>query len=210
MGRADRQTAHLDQSRAQPAQPFRRRSADGEQGDDRRVAESREREPQGADRRSIEPLEVVDRDAERAVGRELADRPQERGRNDVLVDGGVGLAQEQSRLERATLHRRQPRNDVVDHLGQEIREPGVRVPGLGLARPRCERPDAALRRGLDPGRPQLRLADAGIAGKNDRTGRGVRGVEHTDDVGQLVLSADEVPDRSAHVCHSAPRNQPPA
>jgi hypothetical protein len=166
-------------------------TAGGQQPPDPCVVEPREREPERGERRVVEPLDVVDADADGALGRE---RPQgsEPGRGDrPLVDPRVGLAEQQGGLERASLHGRERRYDLLGRAVEEVGEPRVREARLRLGGPAGEHPAAAALGSGEPREPERRLADPRFTVEHDDVLRA--GVETVRDGGELVLAPDEQP-----------------
>ena len=152
-----------------------------------------------AERRRVEPLEVVDGEADRPGRGEHPQRLEEGRADGALVDGGLRRAEEQGSLECALLDRRELRQDDAGHGTQEVGKPRVREPGLRLGRPRGQRPVAALGRRLEPGQPDRGLADPGVAPQHDgrRELRGI--VEQPGDRPELLVPADRRTDRCGHV-----------
>ncbi len=190
--RPDAQASDLD--RREPrlgqgaTQPGRRLAAHREQGDDADVVETRYCKPSRHERCGVEPLEVVDRQADRCLGSEQSERREEGRSNGPLVDARVRLAEQQRRLERAALDRRQLRKDDVGHAAEKIGEPGIGEPRLGLggsgrhdsvaaSRARARRLPARARSCRSPPRRGERSDEA--------RGRGSR------DARELVFPADQ-------------------
>jgi hypothetical protein len=105
--RADAQAADLDRRepglRHAAPKPRRRLATHRQQRRDRLVGESRQRKAKGRERRGIEPLDVVDGEAELPPAGEESQRREERRRDRPLVDVQLRLAEQQRRLERAPL-----------------------------------------------------------------------------------------------------------
>ena len=169
--RAHAQAADLD--RPQPslghgaAKPVRHIAADRQQGGDRLIVEAGERVAKRRKRRSVQPLDVVDREAERAVAGEQPQRSEERGRHGAVVGVDLRLAEQQRGLERPPLDRRQLGQDVAGGVAEEVGQPREREAGLGLRGPGGQDPVAAGGGSLDAGQPQRRLADPGLARQHD-------------------------------------------
>ncbi|MCP9485622.1 MAG: hypothetical protein MSC30_07155 [Gaiellaceae bacterium MAG52_C11] len=120
-----------------------------EQGGDRlAIVQPGKRETKRCERRSVEPLHVVHRNAQRTVGGEESQYAEERRGDRALVRPALGLAEQQRDLERAPLDRRQLRNHVLDHAAEQVGQPGKREPRLRLRRPAGEDPIAALARSV--------------------------------------------------------------
>ena len=166
--RAEAQAA--DTNRSQPvvgdraANPLGNVVAHREQGGDLLVVEACDRIPKCRERGRVQPLDVVDREAESAVGGEQAQRAEERSGHRAGVGGELRLAQQQSGLERPSLDRRQLGQDLGCDLAEDVRQRQEREPRLRLRGPRRQDTKSAGVSVLDPGEPQCRLADPGLAG----------------------------------------------
>ena len=172
--RADAQPVDVDRHEPlgqAPSQPRRRLAACREQNGERLLVEACEDEPESGGRRGVEPLEIVDGEAELPVADEEIERGAERRGHGALVRRSPLLAQEQGGLERPPLDRRQLGEDVVDDAPEEVAQAGVREPGLGLGRPAREDAVAARPRGVDPCEPERRLADPRLAVEEQRAGK---------------------------------------
>ena len=119
----------LDRSRllrlAEPTRP---------EHDDPRLGQTPQREADRTRRRSVEPLEVVDREHEPVLGEHL-ERAADGDAEGALVDGLPGrVLHEQRDFERVPARRRQPRQHLVEDALEEVAEPGVREATLRLGR----------------------------------------------------------------------------
>src|SRR6185503_3724369 len=88
--------------------------------------------------RRVEPLDVVDRDDERAGIREQLQHVAHRDCEGAVVDGLVGLVLEKGRLERPPPRRAQSWQRLVRDMLEEITEARVRQTALRLRRARYE------------------------------------------------------------------------
>ena len=112
-GGSEAQATDLDRDervlRHAAPQPFRCRSANGEQGSDTLGVEAGECEADCRESGAVEPLDIVDGDEHGSIASENPERTEE-GRGDrTLVDGDLGLAQEERGLDGSALQRRQLR-----------------------------------------------------------------------------------------------------
>ena len=101
---------------------------------DRLVAKPAEGELQRGHRRAVEPLRVVDRHEQRPLGRKGTKRVQQARADRPPVGAPSPRALEQERrLERAPLGRRQLADDVPERRAQEVGEARERELGLALS-----------------------------------------------------------------------------
>ena len=158
MHRADAQPP--DRERRQPVgrvrsnEPARRLAADGEQRGDAAPPSSRARANRTApSERGIQPLDVVDREAERgprSEGRSVARNAAATARSSDFPS----VSPSSSALSSAPpLDRRQGGSTSSTTSPSEIGQPGVREARLRLGRPGGQRPIPALGRRLEPGQP---------------------------------------------------------
>ena len=87
--------------------------------------EALEREAQRGERGRVEPLNVVDRDAQRALAGEQTDRGEEGCAYRAWVSLGVGVGQQQRDLERAALDRGQVGENATGDVAEQVVESGV-------------------------------------------------------------------------------------
>ena len=121
-------------------------------------------------RGSIEPLEVVDRAHDLRFAGESAQEREESGADDAPLGRPCGGDAEERGVETHPLRLGQSREELVRHVGEQIREPREPEPGFRLGRPRDQH-SRTLRTGLlDRRLPQRRLADSRLADDRDRTG----------------------------------------
>ena len=127
------------------------------------LRQSPQRKPDCACRRGVEPLQVVDRDHEPVLGKQLEGAPN-RDSERPLVDAVPRCLLDQQRdLERLAPGRRQGRQHLVEHAVEQVAEAGVGERPLRLGGPRREHAPPAAARLLDGGAPERRLPDPGIA-----------------------------------------------
>jgi hypothetical protein len=123
---------------------------------------------------------------------EGAHRVEETRGDRALVRGAIrGLSNEQRRIERRALGRRQGRQHVRDRELEEVGEAGEGELRLGLGRARLENREAAIAGGVDPGAPDRRRPDPGLAGdqqpRRPLSGPPENGVDYR----KLVLPGDD-------------------
>ena len=167
-------------------------AADRQQERDRHIVEARERVTECRERRRVQPLDVVDREAEGTVGREQPQRSEERGGHCAVVGVDGRLAEQQRGLERTPLDRRQLRQDVVGSGAEQVGEPCERKPGLGLRGARGQEAVAAGGGRVDAGQPEGRLADPRFALQHEHPCPVARArVEERVECAELLLPADD-------------------
>ena len=154
-----------------PPEPFGRIAPHRQENGERPLAETGESEAERGGRSRVEPLEVVDRKADRGFGDEHVERRAERRRHGALVGHRIGLAQQQRGLERSPLDRGQLRQDIVDDPAEQVGQPRVRQPGLGLGGAARHDAVAVLVGRCDPGQPEGGLADPRLTVEDDRAGQ---------------------------------------
>jgi hypothetical protein len=155
-------------------------------------------EPKHLEARGIEPLDVVDRNEQRPLLRQHAERAERRRSDRPSADGAPGLAEQQRRLERAALHRREMRQHLGGRLPEQVVQPGERPRCLDPARPRRQHPVSALDRRLESGEPDSRLPDPRLAAKDGQIRCPARLVEQPKDRRQLLLATNNPPDCRRH------------
>ena len=137
----------------------------------------------------VEPLHVVDGDDERRGACHGAQRGEGGERDGLLIRRRAGVGDEQRRLERAPLRVR----EVLQHLGvgaEQVAERRVREARLRLGGTCGDRPHARCLRTSDRRLPQRRLADARLAGDQQRAGP--RPIEEPLHDLQLLVPSDEL------------------
>ena len=154
------------------------------------VLEPPARERQHLGGRSVDPLDVVDRDDEAAAPGQRAQPVQEAERDRMGIGrSAAGLLAKQGDLQGTELGSRQAeltRVDAVEEIDQR-REGQLR---LRLTRSRREDAHPALLRSLYPGLPERRLADARLAREDERRAR-ARGIEKRPQRFQLGLASGQ-------------------
>ena len=189
----------LDRSWKRRLERRRRLAAAGEEDPDRLAVEPPQRERERIRRRGIEPLDVVDREQQRAAGGQRDERVvhPDRERARICRDVALGIEQ-QRRLERPTPWRREHRQHFGGGFPEQVAEPGVRESLLGLGRPRGEHSEPSLARRLRPGQPERRLADARLAFEHEGGGTFRGPPDEVEQGGDLLVSSDDV---HPHVGH---------
>ena len=98
MGRADAQAAELDRSQSLlghgAAKPVRQIATNRQQNGDRLFLQSGERIPKRRQRRRIQPLDIVDGEADGSVCGEQSQRCEERGGHRAVIRVDLRLAQQ--------------------------------------------------------------------------------------------------------------------
>jgi hypothetical protein len=114
-------------------------------------------------RRTIKPLDIVDRNQQRRYGGKRAEHGHG-GRGDRPLTGGciAGTGPEERNLERATLRRRERRQHVRLDADQQICESRVRKRRLHLCRCAPQHANRGRPRPSDALTPKRRLANAGL------------------------------------------------
>ena len=190
MYRPDAQRAHREALRiGAGVQPSRDAGTPRDQHtNDVGGSQSSERVREGARRRAIEPLGVVDRE-QRGRPRRAQRRKRRDGDGAFVGRPVVGLLQEQRRPERAALRGWDVLEDVLGDRPDDVSEPRVGEARLGLARHDRDDSHALLASALDGGSPERRLADPGFA-LHEQDGR-VRLAEPPLDLLELQVTADD-------------------
>jgi hypothetical protein len=112
----------------------------------------------------VKPWQVVDRDDNGGGLRQGPDHTEEGDRDRPLIGRlGPGLGAQQRHVERPPLRAGQPAEHGLRHRFQQIRERREAERGLRLDRAAGQHLPATMAGLVDPGRPQRRLADAGLA-----------------------------------------------
>ena len=134
------------------------------------VPESAQRELDRRRRRAVEPLKIVDRTHDLRLAGERAQKCEQPGTDDATLGGSRGCGAEKRGVEADPLRLRESREQLVGNVGQQIREPREPKSRFRLGRP-GDQQSRPLRAGLlDPGLPQRRLPDSGLAHDRDHTG----------------------------------------
>jgi hypothetical protein len=116
--------------------------------------------------RAIEPLEVIDRDNHRALRRQAANHSQERGTHGPwLRRTSHRILQQQRHPQGVLLRRRQPGKHPIDNPSQQIAKCCKRQRRLSLSRTARQHQIRPYGRVSHPSRPHRRLADPGLARK---------------------------------------------
>ena len=137
------------------------------------LAEAAKRELDYGRRRSIEPLEVVDRAYDLRLAGQRAQQREKSGSDDPTFGRPCRSGAEERGVETDPLRLGQSCEELVGHVGEQIREPREAKPGFRLGRP-CDQHAGAVRTStLDRRLPQRRLADSRLAA--DRQGAGPLG-----------------------------------
>jgi hypothetical protein len=187
----------LELGRLQPA---------GEQQPDCAV-EASQREGECARRRGVEPLDVVDRHDDRLPLAHQAEHIAYGRRERARVGGLVRRVIPQQRdLERPSPRRGQLADHPVEDSIEQIPEPDVREPPLGLGRPCRQHDPPAPARRRDSREPHRRLPDPGLALENQRHRLLGGAVEEAVDGAELPVAADDLDYAHATIV-TAPRAQ---
>ena len=201
--RTDAQPGDLDRPQAllrpDPAQPRRYAAAHREQRGDRLPLEAGEREADRRERCGVQPLQVVDRQAERAFGGEETQRPEERCGNCTLVGASLGPAEQQRGFDRPPLDRRQLRHDPVNGVAEQIAQPSERESGLRLGRPAGQHAVATVGGCVQAGQPECRLPDPRLPREHGHAGKLLRGVEDPDDRPELLFPTEKALGHDRHL-----------
>jgi hypothetical protein len=111
--------------------------------------------------RSVEPLDVVDRNNDGTVLRQEPERSEKRRRHGALIGRlRSGLCAQERNVERAPLRRRERVRDILVRCIEEIAQPGKGEVRLGFARGARENPITGRLRLADRVPPQGRLANS--------------------------------------------------
>ena len=151
--------------------------------------------------RCVQPLDVVDREADRTVVGEQPQRSQESGGHGAVIGADLRLPKQERGLECPLLHRRQLGQDISGCITEEIGQPRERESSFGLRGSSGHDSIATVRGRLDAGQPQGRLADPGLARQHGGARKLLASIEEADDRSELLLPADKVPGRDGHAVH---------
>ena len=118
--------------------------------------------------RSVEPLDVVDRNKDGTVLRQEPERGEKRCRHGALIGRlRSGLCTQERNVERAPLRRRERVRDILVRCIEEIAQPGKGEMRLGFARGARENPITVRLRLADRVPPQRRLANSCLTFDHD-------------------------------------------
>jgi len=134
------------------------------------LAEPAQRELDHRRRRSIKPVEVVDRAHDLRLAGERSQKREESRADDATLGRPCGRSAQERGVETHPLRLGQSREELVRHVGEQIREPREGQPGLRLGRPRDQHSRTLRASMIDRRLPQRRLADSRLADDRDRTG----------------------------------------
>ena len=138
----------------------------------------------------VQPLEVVDGDQQRALGRERAKRVPESERDRAVVGRCfVRFRAQERHLQCVELGRRQPLQPPKVDPVEQVDQGGKGQLRLCPAGPGRHDPHRALARGAERSLPQRRLPDPGLAREHERTRSGPS-AEVLVDRGKLLRSPD--------------------
>ena len=165
------------------------RRAHREEAAHRLLAEPAQRELDHRRRRSVEPLEVVDRAHDLRFAGERAQEREESGADDATLGRPCGGGAQERGVETHPLRLGQSREELVRHVGEQIREPREGEPGFRLGRPRDQHSRTLRTSMLDRRLPQRRLADSRLA--DDRERAGSLGAQEGLDGPQLRFAPDQ-------------------
>ena len=84
------------------------------------MAQPRDRIPDRRQRSRVQPLDVVDGEAEGALGSEQPQRAEEGGSHRTWISAERRVAEQQCGLQGLSLDRRQLGQDVADHLAEHV------------------------------------------------------------------------------------------
>ena len=133
------------------------------------VVQTPQRESKRAHGRRIQPLHVVDRNQDRlAISEQMQRAPDGHSESSRINTAFSRPLDEQSALERATTRRGQCRRNLRERVLEEVSQPRVREPQLGLCRPRREHAKTPRTRRRDTLTPKRRLPDPRFAIQHER------------------------------------------
>jgi hypothetical protein len=125
----------------------------------------------------------------------------------TTVGGFVrGLVTQERDLQRTPARRGQLTDHHVEDGVEQVAEPCVGEPALGLGRTRGEHGQPTPARRRDSGEPQRRLPDPGLALEHQRRRRGGGTVEEANDGAELRIAPDD-PDAAHAPILTAPRTE---
>ena len=158
-----------------------------------------EREPKCGLRRSVEPLDIVDSDDDRAIFSQGCQQARQRGGHRSFVGRRSSrLLEEQSHAQGAPLRRRQTA-DLAMHVSQKIRESRKRQLPFRLARPRLQYAVASGARPINRAAPESRLADSGLTHKRERCRPLRRLIKKRLQPTELLIPPDQIRQRTAAI-----------
>ena len=172
-------------------QPVGYVAANSEQSGDRLGIEACEREAHGRQRCRIQPLQVVDRETQRAILDEHADR-REKAAATARSSAWASARPRSKAASAPDAGSRAASGDVVGDACEQIRQTGEREAGLRVGGARGEDPVAQGGGRLAAGEPEGGLADPRVARQDDDAWKGLGAVEEADDGVEPPRPADEL------------------
>ena len=168
----------------------------GEKQPDVLALQAPQRELQGGSRRSVQPLDIVDREQDRLTLGEQVQRATDGHGQRSEVDRRARLLAEQQRgLERTPTGRFELVDHFPEYVFEQVSQPGVFDPQLDLGGARRQDAKPAVSRSLDTGEPDRRLPDPRLALQDQpRHARAGRPVEEGMDRAELVVPAEQIHD----------------
>ena len=149
-------------------------------------------ELQGARRRSVEPLEVVESDYEGSRGGERSEHPEDAERDcSRKRRRSLGIDLQECDLESPALRNGQLGGRRIGNLLEQVAERGEGELGLRLDRPAGEHAVRAVERPQDRFSPEGRLADPGVALEQEADWAGGHCVEKSRELVELLLASDQ-------------------
>jgi hypothetical protein len=149
-------------------------------------------ELQGARRRSVEPLEVVDSDYEGSGGGERSEHAEDAERDcSRKRRRSLGIDLQECDLESPALWNGQLGGRRIGNLLEQVAERSEGELGLRLDRPAGEHAVRAVERPQDRFSPEGRLADPGVALKQEADWAGGHCVEKSRELVELLLASDQ-------------------
>ncbi len=175
-----------------------------EQESDRMTREPAHRKLQHPSRRTVEPLDIVDRNQQRRRGGEGAEHRDGR-RGDRALTGGcvAGAGPEERNLERLALRRRERRQDLRLDPVEQIRESGVRERRLHLRR--CTRTAREARSARAVASPSRQSAVLPMPASPSSTHRGRPLLQGLEETAETLLLAVPAENDAGHCTESRPR-----
>ena len=159
---------------------------------DRLATQASGGELQGARRRSVEPLEVVESDYEGSRGGERSQHPEDAERDcSRKRRRSLGIDLQECDLESPALRNGQLGGRRIRNLLEQVAERGEGELGLRLDRPAGEHAVRAVERPRDRFSPEGRLADPGVALEQEGDWTGGHCVEKSREFVELLLASDQ-------------------
>ncbi len=177
-----------------------------EEAPHRLLAEPAQRELDHRRRRSVEPVNVVDRAHDLRLAGERAQEREEARADDATLRRSCRSGAQQRGVETHPLWLGQSREELVRQVGEQIREPCEPEPGFRLRRPRDQHPGTLRTSQLDAHLPQRCLADSRLTHDRDHTGP--LGAEEGLDGPQLRFAPDQARHGQKVMCRQADRGRP--